>query len=108
PQVASATVPAARPQQTVRVRVTNTGQRAGTEVVQLYVRDDVASVTRPVRELRGFQRVELEPGQSREVEFALGFEDLALFDAQMRRVVEPGTFTVFVGGSSTAESSVRF
>src|SRR5690606_19783813 len=108
PQVASARVSAASPEQTVRVRVTNTGQRAGTEVVQLYVRDDVARVTRPVREPRGFQPVELEPGQSREVGFARGFEDLALFDAQLRRVVEPGRCTVFVGGSSTAESSVQF
>lgn len=108
PQLASATVPLADPRQRVRVRVTNTGARAGTEVVQLYLRDDVASVTRPVRELRGFERVELEPGQSREVEFALGFDDLALYDAKMRHVVEPGAFTVFVGGSSGATQSAGF
>lgn len=108
PQVESPTVAAAEPHQRVRVRVTNTGRRAGTEVVQLYLRDDVASVTRPVRELRGFQRVELQPGESREVEFTLGFEDLALYDARMQRVVEPGTFTVFTGGSSEASQSVAF
>ena len=108
PQVDSATVPVGEPGQRVRVRVTNTGPRPGVEVVQLYLRDDVASVTRPVRELRGFQRVELQPGQSREVEFALGFDDLAVYDSRMRRVVEPGTFTVFVGGSSDARQSVRF
>jgi len=94
--------------QDVSVRVTNTGKRAGTEVVQLYVRDDVASVTRPVRELRGFQRVELEPGQSRTVTFALGPDDLAFYGLDMKRTVEPGTFTVFVGGSSTADLQARF
>lgn len=94
--------------QDVSVRVTNTGKRAGTEVVQLYVRDDVASVTRPVRELRGFQRVELEPGQSRTVTFALGPDDLAFYGLDMKRAVEPGTFTVFVGGSSTADLQARF
>lgn len=108
PQLASASVSAAEPRQRVRVRVTNTGKRAGTEVVQLYLRDDVASVTRPVRELRGFRRVELQPGESREVEFELGFEDMALYDARMRRVVEPGTFTVFTGGSSLATQSATF
>ncbi|MGJ4729301.1 beta-glucosidase BglX [Luteimonas sp. SDU101] len=108
PQVGRAQVSAADPRQQVRVRVTNTGKRAGTEVVQLYLRDDVASVTRPVRELRGFQRVELQPGESREVAFELGSEDMALYDARMRRVVEPGGFTVFVGGSSEATRSARF
>ena len=108
PRLASAQVAAADPRQSVRVRVTNAGPRAGAEVVQLYLRDDVASVTRPVRELRGFQRVELQPGESREVEFTLGFEDLSLYDADMRRVVEPGTFTVFAGGSSEATQSARF
>ena len=94
--------------QQVSVRVTNTGARAGVEVVQLYLRDDVASVTRPVRELRGFQRVSLQPGQSRTVTFELGFDDMALYDRDMRHVVEPGTFTVFVGGSSSADQSVGF
>ncbi|MGY1519968.1 glycoside hydrolase family 3 N-terminal domain-containing protein [Luteimonas sp. A482] len=108
PQVADAKVAVGEPRQQVHVRVTNTGQRAGTEVVQLYVRDDVASVTRPVRELRGFQRVDLQPGESRDVEFTLGFDDLSLYDAQMQRVVEPGTFTVFTGGSSDAAQSARF
>jgi beta-glucosidase len=84
----------------VRVTVTNTGDRAGAEVVQLYVRDDVASVTRPVMELRGFRKVRLEPGESRTVRFTLTPDDLAFYDLGMRRVLEPGTFTVFVGGSS--------
>jgi beta-glucosidase len=94
--------------QQVSVRVTNTGPRAGTEVVQLYVRDDVTSVTRPVKQLRGFQRVALAPGESRTVTFTLGFEDLALYDIGMKRVIEPGTFTVFIGGSSDATSQVQF
>jgi beta-glucosidase len=94
--------------QRVSVRVTNTGERAGDEVVQLYVRDDVASITRPVRQLRGFQRVSLAPGESTTVGFDLGFDDLAMLDADMQRVVEPGTFTVFVGGSSSAELSGGF
>jgi beta-glucosidase len=106
--VARAEVDAADPVQRVSVRVTNTGRRAGDEVVQLYLRDDVASVARPVRELRGFRRVSLQPGESQVVEFDLGFEDMALYDAAMRRVVEPGGFTVFVGGDSTATLEARF
>ena len=94
--------------QEVSVTVTNTGKRAGAEVVQLYVRDDVATVTRPVRALRGFQRVELAPGESKTVKFTLGFEDLAMYDAAMKRVVEPGSFTVFAGGSSDAKLEARF
>ena len=94
--------------QQVEVTVTNTGKRAGDEVVQLYLRDDVASVTRPLRELRGFRRVHLRPGERRTLAFELKPDDLAFYDAAMQRVVEPGTFTVFVGGSSGAEQRVRF
>ncbi len=92
----------------VSVEVTNTGTRAGDEVVQLYVRDPVASVTRPVRELRGFRRVRLEPGETRTVAFTLTADDLAFYDAAMRRVVEPGEFTVHVGGSSADTREARF
>jgi beta-glucosidase len=84
----------------VAIAVTNTGGRAGEEVVQLYLRDDVASVTRPVMELRGFEKVLLQPGETRTVSFRLTPDDLAFYDRSMRRVIEPGTFTVFVGGSS--------
>jgi len=76
--------------------------------VQLYVRDDVATVTRPVKQLRGFQRVALAPGESKTVTFDLGFEDLAMYDDRMQRVVEPGTFTVYVGGSSDRTREVAF
>jgi beta-glucosidase len=93
---------------TVSVRVANTGQRAGDEVVQLYVRDDVGSVTRPVKELRGFQRIRLEPGQEQSVTFTLGPDDLAFLDAEMRRIVEPGIFTVWAGPSSAQGIEARF
>jgi len=86
---------------TVSVEVANTGSRAGDEVVQLYVRDRVASVTRPVKELKGFARVSLAPGEKETVRFTLGPEALWLFDEGMRRVVEPGRFDVMVGTSST-------
>ncbi|MFW6205970.1 MAG: glycoside hydrolase family 3 C-terminal domain-containing protein, partial [Gemmatimonadota bacterium] len=92
----------------VAVDVTNTGDRAGAEVVQLYVRDDVASVTRPVMELRRFRKVHLEPGATRTVRFTLGPGDLAFYDLEMQRVLEPGTFTVFVGGSSADTHRTQF
>ena len=85
---------------TVGIRVRNTGARAGEEVVQLYVRQDVGSITRPVRELKGFLKVMLAPGESRHVEFPLSGRDLLMYDGAMRRVVEPGPFTVFVGANS--------
>jgi beta-glucosidase len=93
----------------VQVDVSNTGSRPGDEVVQLYLRDEVGSVTRPVRELRGFQRITLQPGQTRTVRFTLGPDDLAFYDQQLRRVVEPGFFTLWVGTSSAdSRSSARF
>jgi beta-glucosidase len=84
----------------VTCTVRNTGTRRGDEVVQLYVRDLLASVARPVLALRGFQRVGLEPGQSREVTFSLDRDDLKLLDRDLRWVVEPGAFRVLVGASS--------
>jgi beta-glucosidase len=68
--------------------------------VQLYIRDDVSSVTRPVKELRGFRRVTLDPGETKTVELALGPQELSFLNREMRRVVEPGTFTIMVGGNS--------
>jgi len=84
----------------VMVDVTNTGDRAGDEVVQLYIRDKVSSVTRPVMELKGFERITLEPGESRTVLFQLGTDALELLNREMRHVVEPGEFDVMVGGAS--------
>lgn len=92
----------------VQVDVSNTGQRAGDEVVQLYLRDDVGSVTRPVKELRGFRRVTLRPGERATVAFTLRTDDLAFYDQRMDRVAEPGSFTVFVGGSSAELKEARF
>lgn len=88
--------------------VTNSGQRAGDEVVQLYVRDDVGSVTRPVMELRRFRRVTLKPGERTTIRFSLGIGDLAFYDLAMRRVAEPGTFRVFVGTNSAQTQSAPF
>jgi beta-glucosidase len=90
------------PTGTVRasVTVTNTGGREGAEVVQLYLHDEVASVTRPVRALAGFRRVSLKPGEARTVDFALTAKELGLYNRDMKFVVEPGKFRVFVGGSS--------
>ena len=84
----------------VSVDIENVGDREGDEVVQLYIRDRVASVARPVKELRGFKRITLKPGEKTTVSFRLTLDDLALFDLNMRRVVEPGTFEIMVGSSS--------
>jgi beta-glucosidase len=90
----------------VSVDVTNTGSRAGDEVAQMYVHQRVASRTRPVKQLRGFKRVSLEPGQKVTVEFPISPADLSLIDVNMNRIVEPGTFDVMVGPSSAETSSV--
>ncbi len=98
------------PDGSVRVSavVENTGTRPGIEVVQLYVRDPVASVTRPVRELKGFRRVALEPGESRAVDFELSAHSLAFPGRDMNQVVEPGRFDVWVGGSAEASLGGSF
>jgi beta-glucosidase len=93
---------------TVQVNLQNTGAREGTEVVQLYLRDDDATFTRPVRALRGFVRVTLAPGAARDVSFTLDAEDFALLGEDYGRVVEAGTFTVFVGGSSETTNEAKF
>ncbi|MCC2957392.1 glycoside hydrolase family 3 C-terminal domain-containing protein [Massilia sp. IC2-477] len=84
----------------VEVDVRNVGSLRGDEVVQLYIRDDVSSVTRPLLELKGFQRVSLEPGESRRLSFDIKPSDLWFFNGDMKRVVEPGTFSIFVGPNS--------
>ena len=92
----------------VEVDVTNTGSVAGTTVVQLYVRDDVGSITRPVRELRGFSRVSLRPGEKRTVSFPVDARALAFHDASMRLVAEPGTFTLYAGQDAAHGESASF
>jgi len=94
---------------TVGVDVRNTGSVAGTEVVQLYIRNTAASVEQPVRELKGFARVTLAPGEQKHVEFPLGFDELNFYNAEIKRTVEPTTYKILVGGSSlaTAETSLQ-
>ncbi len=85
---------------TIRCTVKNTGDRGGEEVAQLYIRDVIASLARPVIALEGFQRVSLLPGESRTVTFTLGREQLKMLDDKMQWVVEPGDFRVMIGASS--------
>ena len=93
---------------TVKVHVRITDKVAGAEVVQLYLRHLVSSVTRPVKELRGFRRVTLEPGAATNVEFTLDTEALAFWDKDMKWVVEPGAFEVMVGPNSVQLKTATF
>jgi beta-glucosidase len=85
---------------TVRCTVRNTGTKAGDEVVQLYLHDELASVARPVTELKGFARVRLQPGEARDVEFAITPAMLSVLDRDLVSVVEPGDVRVMIGASS--------
>jgi beta-glucosidase len=107
PQLSATQIPA-NGSVTVTVNVRNTGKVAGDEVVQLYLRDVVSSVTRPMKELRGFKRVTLAPGASTTVTFTLDSNALALWDKDMKHVVEPGEFQVMVGPSSSNLKSASF
>jgi beta-glucosidase len=90
----------------VSIDVSNTGSREGDEVPQMYIHQKIASVTRPVKELKGFQRIALKPGEKKTVEFTITPETLAMLNADMHKVVEPGDFEVMVGPSSTQTSTV--
>jgi beta-glucosidase len=94
---------------TVGVDVKNTGNIAGAEVVQLYLRNTAASVEQPVRELKGFARITLAPGETKHVEFPLGFDELNFYNAEIQRTVEPTTYKIWVGSNSlaTAETSLQ-
>jgi beta-glucosidase len=92
----------------VEVDVTNSGAVAGEEIVQLYLRDEVGSVTRPVQELRDFRRVHLMPGETQRIAFTIDVQDLAFTNAALARVAEPGSFVAMVGGSSAETQRVRF
>jgi len=92
---------------TISVEVNNVGSRAGDEVVQLYIRDQVSSVTRPVKELKDFARINLKPGETRAVRFTLTPEKLSFLNEEMRRVVEPGKFDIMVGPSSSDDKLLR-
>jgi beta-glucosidase len=106
PRVLTPNIAANQPAR-IAVDVANTGSRAGDEVVQLYIHDDEASVTRPVIALKRFQRVTLQPGERRTVMFELTPDDLALWNADMKRVVEPGTFTIYAGPNSVDLKSAK-
>jgi beta-glucosidase len=82
----------------LKVTVTNSGKVAGDEVVQLYIADEKASTPRPIRQLEGFKRISLKPGESREVEFTLDPRQFSIINSKDKRVIEPGYFTVSVGG----------
>lgn len=92
----------------VSVTVTNKGAVEGKEVVQLYVRDVVGSLTRPVKELKAFQKIELKAGESKEVNFTLTAKDLSFYNADLQFVAEPGEFKVFVGGNSRDVKETSF
>ena len=91
----------------VSVEVKNTGARVGAEVVQMYIRDDYSSVTRPVKELKGFKKIWLDPGQMQTVTFIITPDVLAFYDINMNWVVEPGDFTIIVGTYSDNTDSIK-
>lgn len=93
---------------TVSVDIENVGRRTGDQVVQLYIRDVAASVTRPVKELKGFERITLKPGEKRRVQFTLAPEELGFYNRDMRFIVEPGEFKVFVGTNSFEQLEASF
>ena len=84
----------------IRCKIKNTGDGSGDEVFQMYIRDELSSLARPVKELRGFNRISLAPGEEKELEFTLGFDELSMLDADMNRIVEPGSFRIMIGSSS--------
>lgn len=92
---------------TVSVDVKNTGSRKGGEVVQMYIRDDYSSVTRPVKELKGFKKIWLEPGQSQTVSFVINPELLSFYDKDMKWIIEPGDFTIMIGTASDKTESIK-
>ena len=92
----------------VGVDLKNTGKVAGTEIAQLYIRTTGGTVEEPVRELKGFQRVTLQPGETRHLDFTLGRDELQHYDVNMQRTIEPGQISVWVGGSSLATQTAGF
>lgn len=92
----------------VSIDVTNKGSRDGQEVVQLYIRDLVGSITRPVKELKGFQKISLKAGETKTVNFTLGTKDLSFYNSELKFVAEPGQFQVFVGGNSRDVKQAAF
>jgi beta-glucosidase len=93
---------------TVTCQVSNSGSKAGEEVVQLYVRDLVGSVTRPVKELKGFQKIMLQPGESKTITFTIASNDLSFYRRDMTWGTEPGKFIVYVGTNSRDVKQAEF
>ncbi len=93
---------------TASVTVTNTGNREGKEVVQLYIRDMVGSVARPLKELKGFQKISLQPGETKTVSFTIGINDLKFYNSDLKFVAEPGDFKVFIGSNSRDVKEAAF
>jgi beta-glucosidase len=91
-----------------KIRVTNTGTMAGEEVVQLYIQDETASLVRPVRELKGFQKISLGPGESKELTFTIGQPELAFYNEELEYKAEPGVFHLYIGGDSRADRKASF
>jgi beta-glucosidase len=92
----------------VSVDITNTGSFDGQEVVQLYIRDLVGSVTRPLKELKGFQKIFLKKGEKQTVIFEISIEELKFYNSELKYVAEPGKFQVFVGTDSNTDRQVSF
>jgi beta-glucosidase len=90
------------------VEITNTGNFEGKEVVQLYIRDMVGSVTRPLKELKGFQKISLQKGETKTVTFEISIEDLKFYNSDLQFVAEPGKFEVFIGTNSDTANKVEF
>jgi beta-glucosidase len=92
----------------IAVDVQNTGKLSGDEVVQLYIQDEVASVTRPVKELKGFKKISLNAGEKKTIDLTVTPDDLSFYNLEMKKIVEPGIFKIFVGGSSIDAISSQF
>ncbi len=93
---------------TASVNITNTGTRSGKETVQLYIRDMVGSITRPVKELKGFQQITLQPGETKKVSFTISVEDCKFYNSDLKYLYEPGDFKVFIGTNSEAVKEADF
>ena len=93
---------------TASVTLTNTGKYEGRETVQLYIRDLVGSVVRPVKELKGFQQVSLKPGESKRISFTISAEDLRFYNEKLQYIYEPGEFRLFIGGNSNEVKEAKF
>ena len=92
------------------MNITNTGTRSGKETVQLYIRDMVGSISRPVKELKGFQQITLNPGETKKVSFTISVDDLKFYNSDLKYAYEPGDFKVFIGTNSddVMESTFKF